>query len=195
MAGILIQTDFTTVCQPTNADALAGAITALAGAGVAGALMGAFADMELAEEVLADTLDELDLMPLERERVWRGAFIYLQRGPLLADKGEPIYRAHCAELVRRYTERGDMQAATDAEIAIALCTAALVAPLREAPTSVAILALSKTLPGKWMDSLADWRARGEWDGQLGEIRQDVDKHIRKLWQSHSAGRGPSKEKQ
>lgn len=48
----------------------------------------------------------------------------------VAEAPDQVYRAHCAELARRFVKQGDMRLPTQAEMAWTMCQISMAAPLR-----------------------------------------------------------------
>jgi len=93
----------------------------------------AFADMGIAEEVL----DEAGA-----RNPGNDCFRQLQRPEMLRGKPEWLFRAHCRELVDRYQAGRPMEPGTWAEVAVAMSTTSLAAPLNSHGAFIAWRAMS-----------------------------------------------------
>lgn len=62
---------------------------------------------------------------------------------------EPVYRAHCAELLDRVAAHKDLAPATDAEIIIALKSVSMIRPLNTASVTLYMRVFARRLPAMW----------------------------------------------
>ena len=84
-----------------------------------------FDKIEIAESVIAKTRAR---HPAHEKAIWN-SFSLLMPGKLLYEAPEPLYRAHCAELLERVCKGLDTTLGTKAEITMTLAKTSLRSPL------------------------------------------------------------------
>jgi len=105
---------------------LTSALQALDPDGRWGTISGVFDSMEICEDIIAKARREY---PDHDAALWN-AFTLLRPGTPLHSAPEPVYRAHCAEILDRVRKGLDTTLGTKAEIMMALSKTSLAHPLQ-----------------------------------------------------------------
>ena len=109
----------------TERNNLTSAIKALDPSGPWGTIGGIFDQVEICESVIAKARNR---HPEHGKAIWN-SFLLLVPSKLLWEAPEPVYRAHCAELLDRVMNGQDTTLGTKAEIMMALSESSLAHPL------------------------------------------------------------------
>jgi len=113
------------VKMSTESNKLASAIKALGPNGHWGTIGDVFNQMEICESVITETRNR---HPEHDKAIWN-SFSLLMPSKLLQEAPEPVYRAHCTELLDRVYKGQDTTLGTKAEIMMALSESSLAHPL------------------------------------------------------------------
>lgn len=113
-----------TESKPTSV-AITATIEALDPDGRRGTISGVFDQVEICESTIAGARRD---HPEHDAALWN-SFELLMPSPLLHEAPEPVYRAHCAELLDRVRQGQDTTLGTKAEIVMSLSESSLRSPL------------------------------------------------------------------
>jgi len=134
-----------------------------------------FGVMELCEDEITKAQAR---HPEHKDIVWRDGFKLLCPNVYVRDASEPVYRAHCAELLDRVAQGLDTTLGTRAEIMMGLSSSSLIAPLSHTATVLYARLFSKILPDAPI--IYDLEALGamDFDGTVETLLAELSKKCR-----------------
>jgi len=152
---------------------LTSAIKTLDPGGPWGTISGVFDRMEICEGMITETRNR---HPEHEKAIWN-SFSLLMPSKLLQEAPEPVYRAHCAELLERVIAGQDTTLGTKAEIMMALSETSLRSPLTHTASVLYAKLFREILPRtpitEELARLSDMAYDGATESLLAEMAQSI----------------------
>lgn len=158
----------------TDQDELLSAIQALDPSGPWGTIGGIFDKMEIAEDMITEARCE---HPAHDVELWN-AFALLVPGKPLHEAPEPVYRAHCAELLARVRQGQDTTLGTKAEIMMGLSETSLATPLMHTASVLYAKLFLEILPDVPVDDQIAYLATQSFDTTTDRLLADLALKVR-----------------
>jgi len=158
---------------PAAVSAITTAIKVLDPGSPWGTISGILDQVEICESVIAKTRHD---NPEHNAAIWN-SFKLLMPSELLWEAPEPVYRAHCAELLERVVKGQDTTLGTKAEIMMALSESSLAHPLTHTASVLYARLFREILPrtpiAEELAKLSDMAYDGTTESLLADMAQSI----------------------